>query len=382
MQMRVRSAAGVLGPVATLSNPAGSTIWEIGVNVDGQGDAIFYWVIQVAAGDIRVQIRAMAANGALGPIEAVSSAGQQASNAAVDQDADGDALITWYETRGTRLLGRTRARNGGLGPIQILATRVYDFYPHAVGLSSTGAAVIAWSAQDTGGNVSLKARVRSAAGVLGPVSNISPLNLHSSWPRLGVDAAGNALFAWTATFADNTKRIQTRSRRANGALSPVVSLSRPYKQFEVALPELAVNDAGAGVVMWGRCILDDDFDGVDEIIIRRSSAATTGGTFSTARQLAAGECKANRGSSDRGGSEVALDGDGDAVAVWRPLGQSVGFTYEISVKPLSAANVLGTRQTFQFQNSAQPSVATSPAGKAALIFGQGVPNRYWASFGP
>jgi hypothetical protein len=372
-QMRVRSAAGVLGPVATLSNTTGNAIANFIVVVDNEGDALFVWLLSVNfSTDIRVQTRALSAAGVLGPIQTVSTANKVARDVTVDVDADGDALFVWHDRTGASLVARLRGKTGTLGAIETVSTLAYQFSAPAVGLSDSGDALIAFALFDSATNrTRLQARPRSAAGVYGPAIAISAASLSAEPARLGIDAAGNALIAWGATFADNSKRVQARSRAASGTLGAILTLSPVYSSSGSLAPEVAVNANGAGVVAWLSSCDTKDF------LIRRSSTATTGGAFSPARRLpVSGECIVFP-------FGLAIDGAGNALGAWRPLGDTEPLQH-IRARQLSAANATGAITTFSPLQSDHPVAAMNDTGKAAIVWRQGPVggSRFMATVGP
>src|SRR5437870_3467310 len=81
--------------------------------------------------------------------------------------------------------------------------------------------------------------VAAALGAFSSAQTLSGANEHSLGPRVGVDAQGNSVVAWTLLDTIFTPRctdttapctIQARARSTAGALSPVQNISDPLQQ--------------------------------------------------------------------------------------------------------------------------------------------------------
>jgi hypothetical protein len=117
-------------------------------------------------------------------------------------------------------------------------------------------------------------------------------------PQVAIDADGDAIFVWEGFDGVNT-RIQARARAADGTLSPVRTLSGAGQP--ASGPQVAIDADGDAVFTWTRP------DGANYRVQARARAAD--GTLSPVQTLSgAGQ--------DAGGSQVAIDADGDAVFTW------------------------------------------------------------------
>src|SRR4051794_26979899 len=88
----------------------------------------------------------------------------------------------------------------------------------------------------------LQARARSATGVLSTVQTLSGSGTHPIFPQVGVDADGNAIFAWP----NPPGVVRARERSATGVLGPVQPLSGPGAGDQ----QIAVNSDGHAVIVW------------------------------------------------------------------------------------------------------------------------------------
>jgi hypothetical protein len=105
--MAATPAAATFGAPFNLST-AGQNATNADVAVDADGDAVFIWR-RFNGTNFRAQARARSAAGALGPVQDLSAAGQDASNPRVAVDDDGDAVFAWQRSDGTNLRIQARA---------------------------------------------------------------------------------------------------------------------------------------------------------------------------------------------------------------------------------------------------------------------------------
>ena len=128
----------------------------------------------------------------------VSESGQHASNAELAVDPNGNAIFAWLRSDGTntRVQARTRSAAGVLSAVQTLSASGQDASNPRVGVDAGGNAVFAWT-RFGGANFRVQARTRSAAGALGAVQNVSKSGQDAVDPQLAVGAGGDAATTWT-----------------------------------------------------------------------------------------------------------------------------------------------------------------------------------------
>lgn len=304
VQARARAKTGALGPLQTLSGP-NATNPEVAM--DSEGDALVAWAR--AADDSRVQARARSRNGVLGPIENISAAGGNDSSYQVAMDADGDALIIWVHPDGgaSRLQARFRSKAGALGPIQDISDPAGDAGAPRVAMDADGDALIVWSEQD-----GTFARRRTKAGALGPIEVVAGVG--AGGPQVATEPDGDAVVVWSRNL-ENGLRIEGRTRSAAGALGPV----RVFSKTNGLEPQVSVDPAGNAVAIW---VL---FDGTNRRIQARTLSAA--GVLGPRQTLTPSNMFINAAEP-----QVAMDGEGDALAVWRR-----NFSTSIPVERIEAA---------------------------------------------
>ena len=418
IQARVRSAAGSLTPVQTLSAP-GQHAYAPDAAVDQNGDAVFSWTRQDKTTDCRhnygnppscgrIQTRTRSAGGTLSAVHTLSAPGYDAGSiwgpdtvaAPVAVDQSGNAVFVWLldDDKTTfsccfRVQARVRSATGALSATQTLSG--YDAYFPRVDVDPSGNAVFAWTlgAGCASGCARFETRARSAAGVLSATQTLAQTVLSYSNRTcdaacipadLAVDQNGNAIFAWErfdGTSQYCCYRAQTRARSPAGTLSATQTLSLAGKQEW--LPRVAVDPAGDAVFAWEGY---DDTTGCGGLGCPRVQARTR----SAAGALGAIEYISNPERLTGQPADVAVDQDGNSVFVWDALDSTsdCGGTHCLRVKARSrsAAGVLSAIQLLAQpgQHAYNPRVAINPGGNAAAAWQRfdGTNDRVQGATGP
>jgi hypothetical protein len=369
IQTRARSAAGSLSAVQTLSG-AGKDAALPQVAVDSNGNAYFVWEKQDATTDcggsgcLRIQLRVRSAAGALSAVQTLSGAGKSAVSPQIAIDQNDDAVVVWARDDGssssccTRIQTRTRSADGTLSTLQTLSSSGNADSPQ-VGVDAGADAVFIWRR-----GTLIEDRARSAGGTLSAVQNLSSGQPTLS-PEVGVDQSGNALFIWVrrdgstdCNFGGRSGpcyRIQAAARSAAGTLSAVQTLSDPGQ--DALFPEVAVDQSGNAAFTWSR------YDG------------TTGCTFSigclraqTVVRSSAGVLSTVQTLSPSGqgafNPQVGMDQSDKAVFVWQAGGGNPSSRIKSRTRAangtLSAVQIISGAAT----NETEPQVAVNPSGNA------------------
>lgn len=157
----------------------------------------------------------------------------------IDADASGRAHQAWVDDTGLWLDG--------------VRISTEDTDPFDLDVSPSGNAIVGWRASDG----AIRARIRSASGVLGPVQTLAPSGGED--PEVGIADSGEAMVVWQS---DSTPwRLYYKVRPAGGAFPATAgeigsALSTPRE------PDLAmnargdaqlvyVNNPGGGATRWG-----------------------------------------------------------------------------------------------------------------------------------
>jgi hypothetical protein len=159
VQARAVSASGAMSPVRTLS-AAGQMAYSPDVDVDAAGNAVFTWYRRDGF-NWRVQACTLSAAGVLGPVLTLSGVGLDATFAQLAVDPAGDTVIGWRQFDGAnyRVMARTLSAAGALGAVSTLSNAGQDAWGPQIGIDATGAALATWQRYDGAVN-----RIQYAAG--------------------------------------------------------------------------------------------------------------------------------------------------------------------------------------------------------------------------
>jgi hypothetical protein len=153
VQARFRSATGVLGPIQTLSNAGNGWTWPR-VAMDDKDNGVVTWSWYDGAKNW-VQARTLSAAGVLGPMQTLSEAGPYDSgayNPQIAMDDQGGALVTWqrrfkdstYLTWNWRIQGRVLTVADVVGPIETISAAGQDSYGAQPALHGNASALVTW----------------------------------------------------------------------------------------------------------------------------------------------------------------------------------------------------------------------------------------------
>jgi hypothetical protein len=381
IQARRRSATGSLTKVIVLSSPGAS---RPQVAVDASGNAIFVWQRFDGTDPLnncctRIEARTRSATGALGAVETLSEAGQNASKPRVAIDPNGNAVFTWVRPDGTnkRIEALARSAAGTLGAVEILSTAGQDADEPQVAVDPNGNAVFTWQRFDgtnPGGPCCsrIETIARSSTGTLSVVQLLSASGQNARTPQVAVDLSGNAVFVWKR-FNGANDVAQSRTRSSTGTLGVIQTLSSVGG--DASQPQLAVDANGNAVFVWKR------FNGANDVIQTRARSAA--GTLSAVQALSGGGQNADA-------PQVGVDGNGNAVIVWSrfdgsdPTNNCCSRIQSITRSAAGALTPIETLSVFS-ENASVPQVAVQPSTGKAFATWQlfdGRRNRVEASVGP
>ena len=340
--------------VATWTTPvslstSGQDAFAPSVAMDDSGDAVFAWRRSDGSNE-RIEAQTRAADGTLGPIQRVSRAGQPATGVQVDMDADGDAVLVWVRSDGAddRVQARTLSSAGALGVIRTLSDPGEDAVWPRVAVDADGDAAIVWRRSD-GTHERVEAVTLTAAGTRSPVRRLSAAGQDALDPQLAINDAGDAVCTWFRSDGTDD-RVQARVLRSTGILSPIHTLSDPGGDAHD--PDVAVEDDGDAYLSWSR------WDGSSfRIQAQMLWADDTVGVMHTI--------------SDAGdnahGPEVAVDDQGDAVIAFD---HTDGVTRRVQAVKMSPSDTVGTPETLSDtgQDASLPQVAVDDNGDGVVTW--------------
>jgi PASTA domain len=297
------------------------------LGVDGPGDAAAAWGVLSGyeGGKIKnrlVQAAVRPAGAAWSPGETLSATDKAAEAPQIAVGPGGEAVAVWTATdancySGCRWKVQAAVRpaaSGDWGKPQDLSAASSHLGAARVALDAGGNALVVWAdgpllqsaARPTGAVDWSAPQLISDEGVRGPAEA----------PRLALDGAGNALVIWGHRTPADSEPVSVRAAlrpAATGAWAaqdlPGTSDLRPVLQVA-----LSVNAAGDAAAVWRR-----GTDGFGPVVIEASLRGAASGSWTPPQRLSEVRFRDGLPPLDYlpGAPGVALDGSGDAVAVWQ-----------------------------------------------------------------
>jgi hypothetical protein len=248
VQARSISRSGILGSFKGLSAP-GMNARNPQIASDADGDTVAVWESFAGDGSVGgpVQARTLSVAGVLGPIRTLSAGGENTAPQ-IASDADGDAVAVWQRFTGSGFVVQSRSisRSGVLGPIQDLSD--HQAWLPQVATDADGDSFAVWQCLACPSGVEIQGRSISRSGVLGPVRDLSAFRTLAGDPQVATDADGHSVAVWQRFTGSSGFDVQARSISAAGVLGPIQDLSGPG----AIDPQVASDADGDAVAVWDR----------------------------------------------------------------------------------------------------------------------------------
>jgi hypothetical protein len=249
LQAVTRSAAGTLGQVQDVGDSSTMPIDEPAVAVDRLGNALIAWN-RFNGFESQVEAVTLSAAGELGEVETLSRAGQSASEPQLAVNASGDGVVAWtrYDGSHTLLEARTMSTSGDVGGLEIISDDEQDARNADVGIDGEGDAFLVWERTDSQ-EVLILARTLLADGSLHVERTLSNPGFSASWPEVAVNARGDAAFTWTRSDG-SYYRVQGVVDLASAPIGNIHWFSAGGQSAEDATT--AIDSTGDGTFAWTR----------------------------------------------------------------------------------------------------------------------------------
>jgi PKD domain len=302
---------------------------------------------------------ALAASAWIAPPEKLSEAGQNASAQQIALDARGDAVAIWQRLDGANLIvesARRPAGAAGWSAPQRLSAAGQDAGEPQVAVTPAGDAVAVWERSDGAHSIIESASLPAGAGAWSMAEPLSAPGQSAATAQIALDGRGDAVAVWRRF--DGTRFIVEAATRPAGApeWSKPQALSEPGQNAFV--PQVALDDGGDAVAVWERS------DGAN-FIVESATRPATADTWSKPQAL-------SEPGQNASFPEVALDGRGDAVAVWERLDGARPIAHlivESSSLPLGAAMWSKAQPLSEpGQNASFPELALDGQGDAVAVW--------------
>ena len=232
------------------------------VAMDRNGNAIITWLESDGSNDqiFMSEYRSGSWTHPLDLADNISPDGQDASDPEVAMDDNGNAIIAWYQSDGSnKQIFMSEYRSGTWSHPADLTDKIspdgQDAYDPQVAMDDNGNAIIAWYQSD-GTKMQIFMSEYRSGGWAYPADladNISPDGEHVSDPQVAMDDNGNAIITWAQSDGSNWQIFKSEYR--SGGWSHPASLAdniSPDGQdaYIVCSPQVAMDDNGNAIITW------------------------------------------------------------------------------------------------------------------------------------
>jgi PKD repeat protein len=303
----LRPAGGEFGAPVDVS-AAGEDAGAPQLALSAGGIGVVTWVRQDGAHKLLRALTRSAAGALSGPVD-VSSSSEDAQQPSAAIDAAGNAIVVWIAGG---IVKRAEEPAGGsfTAPARLSAIGEVAIVPD-VSVGDGGAAIATWAHGSAGGWVP-RAAVRAPGSAFADPVDVAPGGGAGSQTTVAMNARGDAVLTWES--ADNFKLgVRASVRPAAGAFSdPPLNVTD-----DGAVPAATITPAGDVFLTWR------DFQGTDAgpYVRVRGARLRAGASALTESKI----ISPSSGDDEDDYAQLASDGAGDAVAVWRPVGMYTGL---------------------------------------------------------
>ena len=333
------------------------------VAVDPGGNAVAVWCQFYSPGIYNIWAsRYDAGEGTWGTSQIIQTGTADAMYPQIAVDSSGNAIAVWYQDDGSvhynTWANRYDADTGTWGTSVLIEGKSEGAVGPRVAIDTDGNAVSVWCQLSSPTEYSIFAnRYDSALGTWEGAEIIQAGTTDALYPDVAIDTNGNAIAVWYQDDGTGSYRIfANRYDAATGMWENPMIIQ--VGSGDAAYPKVAVDTSGNAIAVW----YQDDGTGSYRIWANRYDTAL--GTWGTAGVI-------QSGSGDAESPRVAVDTNGNAVAVWYQDDGTVN--YNIWANRFDAASgTWGTAVLIQkgTGDAAYPSVAVNPDGNGVAVWYQ------------
>lgn len=226
-------------------------------------------------------------------------------------------------------------------------------------VNAAGDAVVAWSRNAGPGLQVVQARVRPSGGTFGPAEDLGPtigcafVGIVGPEPQVAIDGDGDVTVAWLARAANGNQVIAAAQRPAGGGFGTPVNLSDDARGARGDLALDVAADGGA-IAAWSRS------DGTRFRV--QAAIRPAGGAFAPATEL-------STASQNADGPAVAIADGGALAAAWNQETAGSGSVRRVhaTVRPAGAANFVAPQPLSPAESSAIETRAGIERSGGAIV---------------
>ena len=224
-------------------------------------------------------------------------------------------------------------------------------YPQ-IAFDPDGNAIAVWEQRDNNGIMCIYSNRYDSTTGWGTAEDVDTTSSNAFEPQIGIDSYGNAIVVWRQGTNNDIY-----SRRYTSGIGWGAAVSIENNDGNAGCPQVAVDPDGNAIAAW------QQYDGTHSHYDIYSNRYDSGTGWSTAEDI-------DMTNSEAFGPQIAIDPDGNAIAVWQ---QSDGTIYSIySNRYASGTGSWGTAELIENNNNSAfgPQIAIDPDGNAIAVWWQ------------
>jgi hypothetical protein len=303
--------------IAMWSQRDGTTdnIWLIAAGAtpkmvfDTSGNA---WAVWVSSGGISAS-RYTASSSTWGAVQSISSvSSSEIRLPQIAMDPNGNCLVVWYQTDGTRYnvwFNRFTAGTSSWGTAQLLESGSGSALKPQIAMDVNGTGWAVWVQNDGTRNAIWVNRYTANTSSWGTPSIIDPGMDGSGDPQIGIDGSGNALVVWYQAYGplsmQHTVSVASRYTASTSSWGAPVIIG-PMDGVAYS-PQVAINGNGNAWVVWEQ----NDFSISTSNTMARSYSMSTS-VWGVASLL-------ENGAADASHPQVVINNNRNAMSVWNQI---------------------------------------------------------------
>lgn len=279
----------------------------------------------------------------------ISIPGQDAVEASLGVNPDGNAVAVWIAQDGTNVTIQASTTTFGnlwsapddlsISPLNATGTRA--------AIDVFGNAIAIWTRSNGDNFIVQAARLPFGSSWEDPV-DLSSTGSDAFAPQIAFDAQGNAVAVWEQSGNDGIT-IQSASLPFGGSwTTPVAITASGFSNIE---PQLAIDPLGSAIVVWKNETLDTI----------QGSLMNFGGPWSTPANISSiGEAI--------GSPQIAIDATGNATAIWAGTDGANTIIRESDIALVVGTWSLPVSLSAPGFDAASPKLATDIAGNVMAVW--------------
>jgi hypothetical protein len=331
------------------------------VAVDASGNAIAVWEQAVGAGEEDVRANRYVAGSGWGQAQLVSNLAEvgEANDVQIAMDASGNALVVWRQSEGEgvrqNLWFNRYAVSSGWGVPDLVERSPGDTFAPQIAMNASGIAMAVWRQSEDGSDLVNVMASRYEPGSGWAVPELVELNNSGDAfdPQIALHANGNAIAVWNQF--DGTRHNIWASR-----FTPAGQWSAPelieFDDLDRAFdPQISMDASGNAIAVW------EQSDGVR---LNIWASRFDGTRWDTAQKIETDD------TDDARGPQVAMDASGNALAVWEQsdgTSDSIWAARYVAGAGWRAPELLETSDT---DDTEEPQIAMNANGNAIAVWRQ------------